>query len=134
MTKDQVAPAINEDTARKIAEFGGDAIATLCAKYDKDRNGKFEIGEVRSIVNDLRNEKTAKKAYKGFAIALFVIVVLALVSMFGTSLAANQVLKDTALDASGAMKSMDGTPVSVDVTENPNGLFDLPRMSAAELW
>ena len=37
------------------------------------------------------------------------------------------------IDASGAMKSMDGTPVTVDVTENPNGLFDLPGMSAAEM-
>ena len=42
-------------------------------------------------------------------------------------------LKDTALDASGAMKSINGTPVSVDVTEKPNGLFDLPRMSAAQM-
>ena len=86
---------------------------------------------MRSIVSDLQKQTKAKKAYKGFAIALFVIVVLALIAMFGTSLAANQVLKDTALDASGQMKSMDGTPVSVDVTENANGLFDLPRMSAA---
>jgi hypothetical protein len=113
--------------------YGSDAIAYLCAKYDKDGNGKFDLNEVRSIVTDLQKQTKAKKAYKGFAIALFVIVVLALVAMFGTSLAANQVLKDTALDASGAMKSMDGTPVSVDITENPNGLFDLPRMSAAQM-
>ena len=91
------------------------------------------LHRVRSIVTDLQKQTKAKKAYKGFAIALFVIVVLALIAMFGTSLAANQVLKDTALDASGAMKSMDGTPVSVDVTEHPNDLFDLPRMSAAEM-
>ena len=88
---------------------------------------------MRSIVSDLQKQTKAKKAYKGFAIALFFIVVLALIAMFGTSLAANQVLKDTALDASGKMKSMDGTPVTVDVTENPNGLFDLPGMSAAEM-
>ena len=146
------------------ATYGSDAIAYLCAKYDKDGNGKFDLDEcaprplrtrvplslwgcmarptlrrptrlrrVRSIVSDLQKQTKAKKAYKGFAIALFFIVVLALIAMFGTSLAANQVLKDTALDASGAMKSINGTPVSVDVTENPNGLFDLPRMSAAEM-
>ena len=67
------------------------------------------LRRVRSIVTDLQKQTKAKKAYKGFAIALFVIVILALIAMFGTSLAANQVLKDTALDASGAMKSMDGT-------------------------
>jgi hypothetical protein len=115
------------------ATYGSDAIAYLCAKYDKDGNGKFDLNEVRSIVTDLQKQTKAKKAYKGFAIALFVIVVLALIAMFGTSLAANQVLKDTALDTSGKMKSMDGTPVTVDVTENPNGLFDLPGMSAAQM-
>ena len=91
------------------------------------------LRRVRSIVTDLQKQTKAKKAYKGFAIALFVIVVLALIAMFGTSLAANQVLKDTALDASGAMTSMDGTPVTVDVTEEGKDLFGIPSMSAAEM-
>ena len=91
------------------------------------------LRRVRSIVTDLQKQTKAKKAYKGFAIALFFIVVLALIAMFGTSLAANQVLKDTALDASGAMKSMDGKPVSVGITEHPSDLFDLPAMSAAQM-
>jgi hypothetical protein len=43
------------------------------------------------------------------------------------------VLKDTALDASGAMKSTDGKPVSVGITEHPSDLFDLPGMSAAQM-
>ena len=144
--------------------YGSDAIAYLCAKYDKDGNGKFDLNEcaprplrtrvplslwgcmarptlrrptrlrrVRSIVTDLQKQTKAKKAYKGFAIALFVIVVLALVAMFGTSLAANQVLKDTALDTSGKMKAMDGTPVSVDITEAQGDFFDLPRLSPPEM-
>jgi hypothetical protein len=92
---------------------------------------------VRSIVSDLQKQTKAKKAYKGFAIALFFIVVLALIAMFGTSLAANQVLKDTALDTSGKMKgkmkAMDGTPVSVDITEAQGDFFDLPRLSPPEM-
>ena len=91
------------------------------------------LRRVRSIVTDLQKQTKAKKAYKGFAIALFVIVVLALVAMFGTSLAANQVLKDTALDTSGKMKAMDGTPVSVDITEAQGDFFDLPRLSPPEM-
>lgn len=28
-----------------VSAFGSDAIAYLCAKYDKDKNGKFDVDE-----------------------------------------------------------------------------------------
>ena len=96
----------------------------------------FPSHRVRSIVTDLQKQTQAKKAYKGFAIALFILVLAALVAMFGTSLAANAVLKDTKLDTSGghaAMKAMDGTPISVDVTQQTLGFFDIPRLDAMEM-
>ena len=91
---------------------------------------------MRSIVTDLQKQTQAKKAYKGFAVALFILVLAALIAMFGTSLAANAVLKDTKLDTSGghaAMKAMDGTPISVDVTQQTLGFFDIPRLDAMEM-
>ena len=56
--------------------------------------------------------------------ALFFIVVLALIACSAPRLLQPGARRTSRVDASGAMKSMDGTPVSVDVTENPNGLFD----------
>ena len=114
-------------------DFGNDAIGKILAKYDTDGDGKFDLNEVRGIATDVLTQKAGKKAYKGVAIASFFILIVALGAMFGVSFAAGEMLKDTALDASGKMKGVDGTPVSVDVSENPNDLFDLPRMSATHM-
>ena len=42
-------PALNPDLARgstaRLSQMGDDKIAQLCAKYDKDGNGKFDIDE-----------------------------------------------------------------------------------------
>jgi hypothetical protein len=42
-------PALNPDLARgstaRLSQMGDDKIAQLCAKYDKDGNGKFDVDE-----------------------------------------------------------------------------------------
>merc|ERR1719313_1641182 len=114
-----------------------DKIGELCAKYDKDGNGKYSLDEVRSIVADLDKEKAGKKAYKGAAIGLFIIVVLSLVAMFGVSFAAGHALKDSKLEQSAegtaVMKSTSGAPVTVSVSEENEGWFDIPLLDVTSL-
>ena len=101
--------------------------------------------EVRSIVNDLRNEKTAKKAYKGAAIGFFLILVLAMGAIFGVSLAAGQALKDSKIEsappaegeeggvAKAVMETVDGVAVAVSVAEGESDIFDIVAMDMNEL-
>ena len=100
----------------------------------------LRIVRVRKIVADVEKEKTAKKAYKGAAIALFAIVIFALIAMFGVSFAAGIALKDSKMEKvetedgpSAQMKSIDGSPVTVSVTEDILGIFEIPLLPTESL-
>jgi len=73
--------------ATGIKVFGNDALGALMSKYDKDGNGTFSIDEVRSIVLDVLQQKSLNKQLKKMVCAAFVVVLLLIGALVGTSIA-----------------------------------------------
>ena len=112
--------------------YGDDAIGAIMAKYDKDKNGKFDLDEVRDIANDVLREKGAKKTYRGIAIASFFLLLAALVAVFGVSFAAGEMLKDT--EAKGStLATRDGKVLKTSPATHAMPLLVAPVLELAQL-
>ena len=135
----EVNPVIvNESERRKVdaravmtptdSQMGHDPVGAMMAKYDKDKNGTFDVHEVRAIVSDVLKEKKAKKTYKGAAIGLFALLGIALAAIFGVSFAAGEAIKENHI-TNAEMKDLNGKTVKVDTTAPPIGsLWDIATL------
>ena len=129
---------VNETERRKIdatavmtatdSQMGYDPVGAMMAKYDKDKNGTFDVHEVRAIVSDVLKEKKAKKTYKGAVIGLFVLLGVALAAIFGVSFAAGEAIKESHVNAEGVMTGLDGSAVKTEEVRSYATLYDLPKI------
>ena len=86
---DAEAPQSAVEVGVKKKESG--ALDAVMAKYDGRRRTSMAYG----LASDVLTQKAGKNAYKGVAIAAFLLLILAIAAVFGVSFAAGEMLKDT---------------------------------------
>ena len=100
---------------------------------DIDGSGSIGVGELYKVIGDLVGEKRKVKSLSRLVIALVLLVVLALASIFVVSLLAGEAIKESKVNGV-AMTTPDGlSAVAVDTVESTTTLWDLPAVDTASL-
>jgi len=114
------------------AMYGYDQIGMIMAKYDINGNGNFCHNEVRAIVSDIKNLKSANKNLKKAVGFLALLVVLALISIFGVSLAAGEAIKESHVKGDLMLSTTGGTVQTAGAVVHAS-IWDLPALAPAKL-
>ena len=132
-----MASAVEIQAASAVAKatgtaFGDDAIGSIMAKYDTNRDGVFQVDEVRGIVNDVLNQQKMNKSLKKIVFGLMFVLIAMIGAMFAVSYAAGEAIKESHVTG-GVMTATTGEIVQVAVNENELSLFELPTLDVTDL-
>lgn len=99
---------------------------------DVDGSGTIGVGELYTVITNLVNTKRAVKSLGKLVVALLVVLVLALASIFVVSMLAGEAIKESHVKGS-LMTAKDGSALQVDGATSGTTLFELPLEDAAGL-
>jgi hypothetical protein len=99
---------------------------------DVDGSGTIGVGELYTVITNLVNTKRAVKSLGKLVVALLVVLVLALASIFVVSMLAGEAIKESHVKGS-LMTAKDGSALQVDGATSGTTLFELPLDDAAGL-
>ncbi len=97
-----------------------DDIERHIASYDVDGSGTFDVAEVKQIVKDLEKSEEEVGRMKWIIMGIIFLSICGFAAMFGVTIAANEVSKDSRPNESGAMIDNDGNLVQTG-TEQADG-------------
>ena len=112
-------------------------VQQVMLKHDADGSGSFSLREVEAIVEDFEAEKQKVKSMGKVIMALLVIIMLALASIFavsiGGALIANEKSKESHVEGGEMTAAGSGDPVTVSVTESLASIYDLGNVAINDL-
>ncbi len=80
-----------------------DEVERHIASYDVDGSGTFDVAEVKAIVKDLEQSQEEVGRMKWIIMGIILLSICGFAAMFGVTVAANEVSKDSRPNDSGAM-------------------------------
>ena len=100
---------------------------------DIDGSGSIGLVELYAVIGNLVGEKKKVKGLSKLVVGLILLLALALAGIFGVSLMAGEMIKESKVNG-GAMTPPDGMQaVQVDTVESTTTLWDIPAVSTASL-
>ena len=99
---------------------------------DVDGSGSIGVGELYSVITNLVNTKRAVKNLGKLVVALLLVIVIALASIFIVSMLAGEAIKESHVKGS-LMTSKDGSAIQTDAASSSTTIFELPLEDTAGL-
>ena len=100
---------------------------------DIDGSGSIGVGELYTVIGNLVSAKRQVKSLGKVIVALLLILVLALASIFVVSVLAGNAIKESKVNGASMTTPDGGSAVRVDTVESNAGLWDLPSVDTATL-
>ena len=107
-------------------------IQQVMLRHDADGSGSFSLREVEQVVAECEAEKAKVKHLGRLVVVLVFIVVLALASIFGVAVGANEASKESHVDGED-MTTLTGKAVRTDSVESFASIFDLGDVPSEDL-
>merc|ERR1712187_430652 len=101
----------------------------LIGNWDTDKNGTLCASELISLVKEEQNKAKRNTKLRFVVLAMAFVILLLIGAMFGMSLWAAELSKETHTSDNGVMTSTSGKPVVVGQAKAEYALLDLPQAS-----
>jgi hypothetical protein len=89
-----------------------DELEEKIAGFDDDLSGTFDVQEVKEIVEELTRSEEEVGRMKWIIMGVILLSICGFAAMFGITMAANEVSKDSRPNPSGALEDNDGNLVA----------------------